>query len=136
MHSILHDNSGTPITYYHGTKHDFTEFSEDKILSEPGFWFSESPEYAALHGNRLLQVHLNIANPYLLEDFVNDLFTSYYNDCFKGAEFSQRLVESFWFRDYLISKGYDGMKFMRRGYYTVIAFAPSQITIIDTIKED
>jgi len=65
-------------------------------------------------------------------DFINYLFVSYYNDCFKGKEFSQQLVESFRFRDYLISKGYDGMMFMRRGYYTVIAFNPEQIMI----KED
>lgn len=138
-HSKMRDSSGNLKVYYHGTKHDFSQFSVDKILSEPGFWFSESAEYAAYHGHRLIQVHLNIVNPYLLEDFTNDLFVNNYNDCFKGAEFSQRLVESFRFRDYLLAHGYDGMMFTRRGYYTMIAFDPSQIITIGNInctKED
>ncbi len=135
-YSVMRDSSGNLKVYYHGTKHNFTEFSIDKILSEPGFWFSENAEYAAYHGNRLLKVHLSLKNPYLIEDFTNDLFVELYDGCFNGKEFSQQRVESFKFRDYLKSKGYDGMMFLRRGYYTVIAFEATQIRIIGSTVEE
>lgn len=130
-HSKMRDADGNLTTYWHGTKKDFDRFTEERILSEPGFWFTEDRNYAAHHGDRILQVYLNVTNPFMLNDWQDPKFVQHYNRCFKNAEFSERNVYSFTFRDYLINHGYDGLMLTSRGYYIVIAFCPEQIKAID-----
>jgi len=129
--SKIRDANGNLKVFYHGTKKDFDRFSEDYILAEPGFWFSEDKSYAAHHGDKLLSVYLNIKNPFMLEGWQEPKFTHHYNRCFKCAEFSERLVYSFEFRDYLIAHGFDGLMLAGRCYCIVIAFNPEQIKSID-----
>ncbi|MDR3597073.1 hypothetical protein [Clostridium sp.] len=129
-HSKLRNPDNTLKVFYHGTKHNFEQFSTDFIKAEPGFWFAESEKCAVCYGDKLLKVYLDIRNPFYYEDFRDDLFTAYYSDCFCSAGYSLSQVLSFKFRDYLCDKGYDGMVLIMRGFFVAIAFYPDQIEII------
>ena len=76
------DERGDPLTVYHGTGQEFTEFSADKRglnfsdgASQNGFFFSQSRDDADFFagkagGDRLVQAYVRIENPYIIDNEV------------------------------------------------------------------
>ncbi len=123
------DDAGKPLVLYHGTKADFSEFS-DEYLGEgngfadwgDGFYFATNPKaannYANGQGGNVMPVYLSIKNPaprsVMLSDEVQDAISD---------DMGWRSV-----RDVLGEMGYDGIA-IDHGADGVeyIAFRPEQI---------
>ena len=123
--SKVRDENGNLLVCYHGTDAKFNSFSN--IQTEPGYWFTEEKEYAASHGNNILEVYLDIKNPFDADDF--EITDIHYEHFFKGNSFDEKQILSNKFKDYLIEQGFDGMMWEHSGYKTMIAFEPNQIKL-------
>lgn len=129
--SVMRNPDGTLKVYYHGTDRDFDQFSPDCIVSEPGFWFAGCRHFSAQYGAKLLKVYLNVTKPFVLDDQKASEYVRHHTAFFKGAKLGSRGVHTYAFRDYLISKGYDGILYYGSGCSIAIAFYPSQIKAVD-----
>ncbi len=127
--SSIKDNKGNLIVLYHGTNVEFDSFSN--IKTEPGYWFSEDPSYANEHGKIVLEVYLNITNPFNMDDF--EMTDVHYTKFFADRNFDEKLILSNEFKNYLQEEGFDGMMWEHSGYNTIIAFEPNQIKAIDNL---
>ena len=114
---------------YHGTDEDFTVF--DRIKTFPGYWFTESREYASEHGKNIKEVYLRMSNPVLDIDELWELGV----DAF-GDDFSEQAIYTKEFREYLTLNGYDGIVFEKSGSNTVIVFFSEQIKSADPVTYD
>lgn len=121
--SVIKDQDSNLRVVYHGTDAEFDSFSN--IQTEPGYWFTEEKEYAASHGKKVLEVYLDIRNPFNMDDF--EMTDIHYEKFFEGRNFDEKLILSNEFKDYLIEQGFDGMSWDHNGYNTIIAFEPNQI---------
>lgn len=133
--SQIRNEQGQLMVCYHGSrsKEDFQSFGNIKI--EPGYWFTADKEYAAQHGEKIIEAYLNVKKPYNLEDLSIDL-TSDVQKCFPGRDLScwdDKIVFNKEFGDYLKSQGYDGMMWKHSGEWTVVAFESNQIKSIDNL---
>lgn len=99
-------------TYYHGTDVEFSRFKTDS----GAYWFTPDKLSAQSQGKNVIAVTLNVKNPYRWE--IGD------------PEPDSRV-----FRDYLVSKGYDGVIAPSNISVEddVIVFSPKQITPIDPV---
>lgn len=102
--SKLVDAAGAPITVYHGTKADFTQFDPEMEgrgqnygAQVPGHWFATDPAIAARFGHNILQVHLRMERPFRID----------------AAEYMQRFMyeeeDPVAFRRELEEAGHDGI---------------------------
>ena len=113
------NEDGTPKVFYHGTNAKFSMF--DSIKSQPGYWFTESKKYAGEHGEKVLSVYLSAKNM-LTEDNLWTLAEERF-----GLNVEEKNIFSKEFRNFLISKKYDGMRFDHSGALTYIVFDATQI---------
>ena len=127
--SSIKDQEGNLKTVYHGTDFEFDSFSN--IQTEPGYWFTEDYSYANDHGEKVLEVYLNIKNPFNMDDF--EITDIHYEKFFAGRSFDEKLILSNEFKDYLQKEGFDGMMWDHSGYNTIIAFEPNQIKSVDNL---
>ncbi|HKZ42102.1 MAG TPA: hypothetical protein VJ044_14150, partial [Candidatus Hodarchaeales archaeon] len=118
------DENGNPRIVYHGTASDFSEFDErylgeysDHPSAHFGFYFTNDPatasDFADREGGRVIGAYLKMENPAVMkaEEFAEEL------DFWKGVKGSryggdryERSAEHFReTREWLISKGYDGL---------------------------
>ena len=62
------DADGNPLVVYHGSKRNFRIFEEQFNANEPGFFFTESENYAKSYGQKIKKVFLSLKNPYYAEE--------------------------------------------------------------------
>jgi len=136
------NSAGQPLTLYHGTSADFTEFHQGDI----GFHFGTYEQATNRDPNTLLEVNLSIKNPY---NIVSDLgqwddltmLEEYFGIANEGplsTEFAQGQINSVAdFKNAMEAHGYDGITYENSFEGTGqswIAFHPEQIKILNTIK--
>ena len=120
--SKVRDEDGNLLVCYHGTDAKFNSFSN--IQTEPGYWFTEEKEYAASHGDNILEVYLDIRNPFDIDN--PEITDIHYEHFFEGQGFDEKLILSNKFKDYLVEQGFDGMMWEHSGNKTIIAFNSNQ----------
>ena len=125
--SVVVDKKGKLLDLYHGTDASFDKFGD--IKTEPGYWFTEDKNYAQSHGKNLMTVNLNMQNPIDMttadgENLLYDLA----RERFGLKDFvPEDKIFSKEFREFLQSKGYDGLIWDKDGKNTYVAFRPDQI---------
>jgi hypothetical protein len=122
--SKVRDDNGNLITVYHGTNSQFNEYTN--IKTEPGYWLTESKEYASEHGKIIKEQYLNLTNPIDDVDTMWDIAKDYF-----GKDVEEKDILSNKFKEHLKSLGYDGMVWEHSGSNTYIAFDSNQIKNID-----
>ena len=125
--SVIVDKNGNLLDLYHGTDADFDKFGD--IKTEPGYWFTEDKDYAQSHGKNLMTVNLDMRNPIdMTTADGDDLLYNLARERFgiKGAV-PENKIFSKEFREFLQSKGYDGLIWDKDGKNTYVAFRPEQI---------
>ena len=122
--SKVRDKEGNLLTVYHGTDSDFNEYTT--IKTEPGYWFTESKEYASEHGKNIKEQYLNITNPIDDVDKMWDIAKDYF-----GNDVEEKQIFSNKFKEHLKNLGYDGMVWEHSGSNTYVAFDSNQIKNIN-----
>lgn len=127
--SVIVDKKGDLLDLYHGTDASFDKFGD--IKTEPGYWFTEDKKYAQSHGKNLMTVNLDIRNPIDMttadgENLLYDLARERFG--IKGVVPEDKIFSKD-FREFLQSKGYDGLIWDKDGKNTYVAFRPDQIKI-------
>lgn len=120
--SKIRDEDGNLLVVYHGTSEDFTVFDKSKGRSNmdiQGSFFSPWDIDAEGYGPNVKTVYLNIKNPAPERIAYKAL------NMFKGQNGAGIKA-----REYLISRGYDGVN---NGDEEYIAFYPEQIKNIDNL---
>ncbi len=118
--SKILDEEGKLLVVYHGTTEDFTIFDPTKTRSNmdiQGMFFSPWDIDAQGYGGKIGEYYLNITNPASESEGYKAL------NKFKGQNEAGKKA-----REYLISKGYDGVN---NGNEEYIAFYPNQIKNVD-----
>ena len=108
------DQTGNPITFYHGTNRNFPteEFRATVGSFGKGIYFANNERDAKSFGNRMITVHLRMSNPYFTDGRVD-------GDVFSQSGTRERLVE----------QGYDGVLYcLSHDYIEAVVFSPDQIT--------
>lgn len=116
------DAKGKPMVMYHGTNMQFNAF-EDRSSVGDGIYFSNDKEYAKGYGEaratidgkaRLVQAHLSIKNPLILDGGNEEVVTKY-----QTRGYDTRVLKS---------KGYDGIILQYPdGEVEAMVFSPDQI---------
>jgi len=151
--SKIVDDKGEPLTLYHGTDKDFSEFENrgGKVtvlfsvvdVERSGFFFSPNREIAKDFGSNVIDVHLSIKNP---ADFIDEKKWPLIRDGLVGLGWNEKFFNHGevweWFDDEdgkkmvadLKTLGYDGaiieepgVEGGRRISKSYIAFDPTQI---------
>jgi hypothetical protein len=125
--SVAVDEKGNLLDLYHGTDADFDKFGE--IKTEPGYWFTEDKDYAQSHGKNLMTVNLDMKNPIDMTTAEGeDLLYNLARERFGLKDFvPEDKIFSKEFREFLQSRGYDGLIWDKDGKNTYVAFRPEQI---------
>lgn len=119
------DEDGNPLAVYHGTTEHFTVFDRTKgraNMDIQGMFFSPWELDAKGYGQNVRKFYVNITNPASFGEALSALRR------FQGQENAG--VKA---REYLISKGYDGVNNDNEEY---IAFFPEQIKSADAFTYD
>lgn len=143
--------SGRPKVFYHGTDKDFSVFSKDAIGSNTGelgwygkgFYFASDYLQAGHYGKNILEVYLNIRNPFYIDAehlmrYRDDLgLTEEELRNSDPARFLKNNRLSMKLSDLLEKDGYDGIVYSEDGvsFSEVIAFHPNQIKSAEDNKE-
>ena len=143
--------SGRPKVFYHGTDKDFSVFSRDAIGSNTGelgwygkgFYFASDYLQAGHYGKNILEVYLNIRNPFYIDA---EHLMKYRDDLglmeeelrnSDPARFLKNNRLSMKLSDLLEKDGYDGIVYSEDGvsFSEVIAFHSNQIKAVEDNKE-
>ena len=143
--------SGRPKVFYHGTDKDFSIFSQDKIGSNTGelgwygkgFYFASDYLQAGHYGKNILEVYLNIRNPFYIDaehlmKYRDELgLTEEELRNSDPARFLKNNRLSMKLSNLLEKDGYDGIVYSEDGvsFNEVIAFHPNQIKSAEDNKE-
>ena len=113
---------------YHATDADFTVFG--KIKTQPGYWFTESKEYASQHGDKTKAFYLKASR------IVDDSNIWDYAEKYFGADVTENQIFSSDFRKNLEKEGFEGIVFDHSEALTYIVFSPDQIKSADPVTYD
>lgn len=133
--SKLVDEKGKPLTVYHGTTKDFSEFSKEFFGETSGsdlgdgFYFTDSPKaasnYAQGEGGNVRPSYVRIQKPAT-------------NDVMNSPEIRHAIDDDMGFKsiqEILAEKGYDGIIYKHpSGEKEIIAFEPEQIRSVTGVK--
>lgn len=122
-------------TVYHGTKNTFDTFDTKKIGSATdsgmygkGFYFTDDLKYAKTYG-KIMTIELQMKKPYILKKKSDIPQIDVPQKTMKDL-MSADTNYSYMFREYIISKGYDGVIDMINKPYQYIVYNPKQIKVI------
>lgn len=140
------DENGEPLVVYHGTNADFDTFSldyenEGRMLGD-GIYLTNSKGKAGNYGNNLMELYVNIQNPFKIneENALQEIekrldvskeniqdWLNYYSG--NTQQTINRLFREYNLTNKLQEKGYDGIIF--NDGYEIIAFNPEQIKSVN-----
>lgn len=147
-HSKVVDKDYKPLRVYHGTKHEFKEFSrahhgkQDFGYLGEGFYFTASHKIASSYGTageggHILPVYLSLQNPYIIDKHNWQRTDQGYSRVVAISQELQQKGENFTkanahaakqYRQELEDAGYDGIIDDSDGAMTqIVAFYPNQI---------
>jgi hypothetical protein len=135
----LADSRGNPMTFYHGTKREFSRFSKDvepnfdTAQQSIGFFSAHDPAYArrCAKGSdaRMLAVHLAMANPKIEAPVSSGL------SMIDRIELDFSIGDADAYVERLKAQGHDGVIFESvDGYTEYVVFDPDQIRIVDVMR--
>jgi len=105
------DSEGNPMIVYRAQKDDRVQ-GVDRQSKHKGIYFSADKDSTKIYGDNIKAYHLNIKNPLVLKD----------------TEWNLSVIPEHVF-NHLISKGYDGAVWLRKGVmYEIVAFYPEQVS--------
>ncbi len=120
------NEDGTPKVVYHGTNAEFNVFDRSKGKPNDAGWlgrgyyfygdYHESAQYAEYGKGRVMEVYLNIKNPYYAESAEMERLAELDSDA-ASEEFTQNLI----------NEGYDGVYYNGDLREEWVAFYPTQI---------
>lgn len=146
--SIMLDNNGKPIIFYHGTNKKFNKFKEDKPI-----WFTLNKNYAEIfssNSGKIFKVFLKIEKPLYVGDidnivnkdninYLSDLSGIAVDNLYKILKDSNginlfSITNSLEFKELVKKKGYDSLIAKEGGGLTTYAvFNENQIRLKDII---
>jgi hypothetical protein len=137
---VVNEN-GEPLTVYHGTNNNVTQFDVNKAgsytgnegLYGKGIYLTKNKTYAGVYGDNVIPAYVNIKNPYILNKNtdINEVAkyaeTKPVNDSYDYAQnFADTISENpVKFTENLKKAGYDGV-ILNKGT-EIVAFEPTQI---------
>jgi len=108
------DDTGSPLVVYRSQEDDRQQGIE-RQSEHMGIYFSANEESTKIYGPITKSYYLNIKNPLILKD----------------KEWNLSVLPKYYY-NYLVSKGYDGAIWLRKGeMYEIIAFFPEQVIPIN-----
>jgi hypothetical protein len=124
--SKIVDAAGAPLTVYHGTDAEFSQFSAEhfgeghgaKDLGD-GFYFSDKAGIASGYGSRVMRAYVRITNPAT-------------NAVMRSSAVQDAIEDDMGFttvEEVLADLGYDGIVFEHDGGREIVAFNPEQIRV-------
>lgn len=108
------DDNGQPMIVYRSQKNDRKQ-GVQRQSNMKGIYFSADAESTKIYGDNIKKYYLNIENPLILKD----------------TEWNLSLIPEYVY-NMLVSKGYDGAIWLRKGVmYEIVAFDDSQVIPIN-----